>query len=152
MLNSTFGFSPSHPRSPRLAVNRWVAPARVILPIASLLLVSSLSLGVGAQTDPAQIGQYARAAYEIEQMRQRDYAEAKRLLGGNVPGDVCRQKDIPQPVQDICNRFLNHSGEIIRKHGLTPAQFNEITRRRQADPALQQQIQSELMKIQKPGS
>ena len=102
-----------------------------------------------AQNAKDPIDKYARAAYEIERRRQQDYAEAKRIMGGNVPGDVCRQQDIPAPVRDICNRFLSSSSDIIKKNGLTIPQFNDITRRKDADPTLKQQIQGELLRLQK---
>jgi hypothetical protein len=102
-----------------------------------------------AQASSSQVGQYARAAFYIEQQRQQDYAEAKKIMGGNVPEDVCRQQNIPSAVHDICGRFLKRSAEIIKENGLTITQFNEMTRRKDGDPGLQQQIQSELLKLQK---
>jgi hypothetical protein len=108
-----------------------------------------LDAAAQAQTSPAMVTQYARAAYEIEQLRQQYYAQAKKLLGGNVPGDVCRQSSLPQSVRAICTDFLSKSEEIIKNHNLTVAQFNDMTRRKKDDPALQQQIQSELLEIQK---
>lgn len=102
-----------------------------------------------AQSSSPQVGQYARAAFYVEQQRQQDYAEAKKIMGGNVPEDVCRQQNIPSAVHDICGRFLKRSAEIIKENGLTITQFNEITRRKESDPNLQQQIQSELLKLQK---
>ncbi len=98
--------------------------------------------------DPQQITQYARAALKIEQIRQRAYADAKRILSGSVPLDVCRQANIPQSVQAICTDFLDKSEGIIRGSGLTVPQFNEITRLRKSNPEVQQQIQNELIKVQ----
>ena len=49
----------------------------------------------------------------------------------------------------FCGRFLKRSAEIIKDSGLSISQFNELTRRKEGDPALQQQIQSELLKLQK---
>ncbi|MBW4695353.1 MAG: DUF4168 domain-containing protein [Lyngbya sp. HA4199-MV5] len=115
-----------------------------------LLTQQSPSIGVAyAQSTSPQVSQYARAAFYIEQQRQQDYAEAKKIMGGNVPEDVCRQQNIPSAVHDICGRFLKRSAEIIKDSGLTITQFNELTRRKEGDPALQQQIQSELLKLQK---
>lgn len=101
-----------------------------------------------AQADP-QITSYARAAMDIERLRQKRYGEAKQLMGGNVPGDVCRQQDIPSTVRGICDEFLRESTAIIQKNGLDVRQFNDLTRRKNSDPALQQQIQSELLRLQK---
>ena len=109
----------------------------------------SVSDAAYAQASSPQVSQYARAAFYIEQQRQQDYAEAKKIMSGNVPDDVCRQQNIPSAVHDICSRFLKRSAEIIKENGLTIAQFNDITRRKEGDPSLQQQIQSELLKLQK---
>jgi hypothetical protein len=109
----------------------------------------SISDAAYAQGGSPQVSQYARAAFYIEQQRQQDYAEAKKIMSGNVPEDVCRQQNIPSAVHDICGRFLKRSAEIIKENGLTISQFNEITRRKEGDPNLQQQIQSELLKLQK---
>jgi hypothetical protein len=102
-----------------------------------------------AQGNNLPVGQYARSAFEIERLRQRKYAEAKQIMGGKVPDDVCRQSDIPQPVRDICNQLMSASSEIIKRNGLTVNQFNDITRRKDSDPGLQQQIQAELLRLQK---
>lgn len=102
-----------------------------------------------AQGGDSQIARYARAAFEIEQLRQRNYAAAKRIMGGNVPENVCQQANIPAQVRDICNRFLSDSADILDKYRLSGPEFNDITRRKSSDPSLQQQIQGELLRIQK---
>jgi hypothetical protein len=129
--------------------------------LSTVSLLSGLTLQVAqnpaalvsAATAYAQSGdpvsQYARAAYEIERMRQKRYSEAKQVLGGDVPADVCRQQNIPPAVRGICDEFLKESASIIKQNGLTIAQFNDITRRKEGDPKLQQQIQGELMQLQK---
>jgi hypothetical protein len=110
-------------------------------------LVSETAAYAQSGSDP--VSQYARAAYEIERMRQKRYSEAKQVLGGDVPVDVCRQQNIPPAVRGICDEFLKESASIIKQNGLTIAQFNDITRRKGDDPKLQQQIQGELMQLQK---
>lgn len=101
-----------------------------------------------AQTSD-QIVQYARTAYEIEQIRRRNYAKAKRLLGGNVPEDVCSQRTIPAAVKGICEDFSRQAAEVTKRNGLTSTQFNDITRRKDRDPDLRQKIQQELLRLQK---
>lgn len=98
-----------------------------------------------AQADP--VAQYARAAYQIERLRQQKFGQAKKLAP-NLPADPCRQQDIPQPVRSICNSFLSESTEIVKKNGLSISQFNEITRRKDSDPSLQQQIRQEMQRLQ----
>ncbi|MGA7934356.1 MAG: DUF4168 domain-containing protein [Kovacikia sp.] len=115
------------------------------IPRNSIAPISTIS--AHAQSDP--VSQYSRAAYEIERMRQKKYGEAKQVMGGDVPADVCRQQNLPSTVRGICDDFLKESANIIKQNGLTIAQFNDITRRRDSDSALQQQIQSELLRLQK---
>lgn len=111
--------------------------------------VNPLSSAAYAQDDPA-VASYANAAYQIERLRQRRFSEAKREFpGGNVPANVCQQASIPATVRSICDEFMNESAEIIKSNGLSVSQFNEITRRKGSDPALQQQIDTELLRIQK---
>lgn len=153
MMNASFFNQVS---SSRLWANLAISGALSTCAVLAAIVPSISFTKIGLETssaayaqsvEPQQITQYARAAYEIEQMRQRDYAEAKRLMGGNVPGDVCRQPNIPPDVKAICARFLGNSAEIICKNELTVNQFNEITRLRQTNPQVQQQVQSELLKI-----
>jgi hypothetical protein len=109
--------------------------------------LSTSSVAVAQSPDPL-ISNYARAALRVEQLRQRMYTEAKEKLGGNVPPNVCSQQPPPTPVQGICADFMKQSKNIIVEY-LTIAQFNDLTRRKDSDPALQQQIQDELLRIQK---
>lgn len=109
----------------------------------------SISSAAFAQSPDAQISNYARAALRIEQLRQKMYAEAKEKLGGNVPPNVCSQTPPPAPVQDICANFMQQTKDIIRQNNLSVSQFNDLTRRKDSDPALQSQIQAELLRIQK---
>jgi hypothetical protein len=110
---------------------------------------TSLGLDSAAYAQSNPVTQYARAAYEIERLRQSKYAEAKRIMGGTVPDDVCRQSNIPQPVRDICTELMDASADIIKRNGLSGRQFNDLTRQRETDPVLQQQIQAELLRLQK---
>lgn len=119
----------------------------VLSPLSQLALTGALPGAVHAQSDDL-IVRYAQAAYEMEQFRRRDYAEVKRIMSGNVPEDVCDRGNIPAPVQAICGRFAERFDPILRKHGLSRADFNSVHRRAN-DPSVQQRIQQELLKIQK---
>lgn len=141
-------------------------PAFSRMGVAGLLSVASLLSGITlpvtrhpadlfagaaayAQDDPA-VTSYANAAYQIERLRQRRFSEAKReFSGGNVPANVCQQPTIPASVRGICDEFINESAEIIKSNGMSVSQFNEITRRKGSDAALQEQINAELLRIQK---
>jgi hypothetical protein len=106
----------------------------------------SLTNTVRAQSDDL-ITRYARAAYEMEQFRRRDYAEVKRIMGGIVPEELCDRGNISSQVQAICGRFSDRFDPILRKYGLSRAEFNSVHRRAN-DPAIQQRIQQELLRIQ----
>ncbi|MBW4475191.1 MAG: DUF4168 domain-containing protein [Stenomitos rutilans HA7619-LM2] len=150
MQRSVSLLRPSFNAATQIFVVGALSTMGLLVSYAPLLMQQSPFIGVAyAQSSSTQVSQYARAAFYIEQQRQQDYAEAKKIMGGNVPEDVCRQQNIPSAVHDICGRFLKRSAEIIKDSGLTISQFNELTRRKEGDPALQQQIQSELLKLQK---
>jgi hypothetical protein len=109
-------------------------------------LVVQTSGAVQAQSDEL-IVRYARAAYEMEMLRRRDFREVKQLMGGNVPDDVCDRSNIPGQVQAICGRFSGRLDGILSKHGLSRSDFNSVHRRAN-DPSVQQRIQQELMRLQ----
>lgn len=134
---------------PWMVAGLAIASVMVGLPPLPLPFVSGAngSMVVRAQS-PQEVVQYARAAYEIEQMRRRKYAEVKKMLGGAMPGDVCQRANVPGGVRSICDSFVKESNDIVRRHGLTPAQFNDITLKKRRDPNLQQQIQAELLRLQ----
>ena len=44
---------------------------------------------------------------------------------------------------------MTNSAAIIKKNGLSVAEFNDLTRRKDTEPLLQQQIQNELLRLQK---
>jgi hypothetical protein len=98
-------------------------------------LVASVMLpeAVQAQT-PEEIEKYTTIAKQIERQRMQDYAEVKKLMGGNVPPNICQQGNLTQPVQNVCDRFEATSREIITRNGMTVAKFNEIFRFCQQSP------------------
>lgn len=94
------------------------------------------------------VEKYARAAYEIELVRQKLYSVAKRRMNGNIPSDVCRQQNIPSDVRTLCSQLDERAGTILHKVGLDRTVFNDITRRKASDPNLQRQIDQALRRIQ----
>ncbi len=94
-----------------------------------------------------QVDSYAQVVLEMEPLRQRYYKQVKRLLGGTVPEDVCRQETLPKPVRRICDSFFKESEQIIEKR-LSTGEFNQITRRAQTDSALKNRIQQALIRLQ----
>ncbi len=115
-------------------------------PTPSRSTAFSLGSTVQAQSDDL-IARYARAAFDMEQSRRRDYAEVKRIMGGNVPEDVCDRGNLPTQVQNICGRFTGRLDGILAKYGLSRSDFNSV-HRRSNDPSVQQRIQQELIRLQ----
>jgi hypothetical protein len=98
-----------------------------------------------------QVSHYAEAVLEMEPLRQKSYREVRRIMGGNVPDETCRQGGLSKPVKAICDRFFRESADIIQKNNLSINEFNEITQRAQSDPGLKSRIQKELIRQQKVG-
>ncbi len=95
-----------------------------------------------------QVTQYAKAVLQIEPVRQEALAEAKQLMGGNVPSNVCRQSSVPNAVDSVCKTFLSRSAEIIKSSGLTIGGFNQMTMRLQKDSGLRDRMRQELIRQQ----
>jgi len=90
--------------------------------------------GVAQAQSPADIAQYTTVARQIELQRMQDIAEVKRLMGGNVPENVCQQGNLPSKVREICDRFDTHSRTILQKNGMPVAKFNDVVRFCQQNP------------------
>jgi len=95
-----------------------------------------------------QVTQYAKAVLQIEPVRQEALAEAKQIMGGSVPANVCRQSSVPNAVESVCQTFLSRSAEIIKSSGLTISGFNQITLRLQKDSGLRGRMRQELIRQQ----
>jgi hypothetical protein len=99
--------------------------------------VSTLGLlftSVAQAQSPADIAQYKTVAQRIERQRMQDFAEVKRLMGGNVPENVCQQGNLPGKVREICDRFDNNSRTILQQSGMSVSKFNEVIRFCQQNP------------------
>ena len=102
MQRSVSLLRPSFNAATQIFVVGALASMGMVISYAPLLIQRAPTMGAAyAQAGSAPVSQYARAAFYIEQQRQQDYAEAKKIMGGNVPEDVCRQQNIPSAVHDI---------------------------------------------------
>lgn len=90
--------------------------------------------GIAQAQSPADIAQYTSVARQIELQRMQDFAEVKRLMGGNVPENVCQRNDIPGKVREICDRFDDNSRTILQKSGMPVSKFNSVIRFCQQNP------------------
>lgn len=107
---------------------------------------------VTAQTvSPPDISNYARAVLALEPIRKDALARIEKILG-RVPTIVCNEPKtlnaLSGEAREIAVNFCNKSKEIVESNGLTTNTFNQITIKLQNDPALQQQIQQEMIRIQ----
>lgn len=107
---------------------------------------------VTAQTvSPPDISNYARAVLALEPIRKDALARIEKILG-RVPSIVCSEPKtlnaLSREAREIAVNFCNKSKEIVESNGLTTNTFNQITIKLQNDPALQQQIQQEMLRLQ----
>ncbi len=96
-----------------------------------------------------QIRSYAGAVLDIEPLRKDAYRKVQNMMKGNVPSDVCRHGQVPGDVRSICSSFFDESADRIRKNNLSIGEFNDITQKSQSDPKLMNQIQQELIRLQR---
>jgi hypothetical protein len=96
-----------------------------------------------------QIRSYAGAVLDIEPLRKDAYRKVQNMMKGNVPSDVCRHGQLPGDVRSICANFFDESADRIRKNNLSIGEFNDITQKSQSDPKLMNQIQQELIRLQR---
>ncbi|MCS7031095.1 MAG: DUF4168 domain-containing protein [Gloeomargarita sp. SKYG116] len=123
------------------------------LTLMFLLVGLGLSRPVVAQStwSDERIQRYAQIVLELEPIRQAHLEEARRLLGRiNTGGNLCAERNLPPPVQNICNRFFEKSQRLVEQRGLTVQEFNAITIQAQQDPNLSKRIQDAMLRQRKP--
>lgn len=96
-----------------------------------------------------QIRNYAGAVLRIEPLRRDAYRKVKSMMKGNLPNDVCRHSQLPGNVRSICANFFDESADLIRQNNLSIGEFNDITQKSQTDQKLMNQIQQELIRLQR---
>jgi Domain of unknown function (DUF4168) len=121
----------------------------------------SPTLVFGAQAQAQEISaqeitSYARSVLAIEPGRKGAYDEIKSIAGGSVPRVVCNEtkaiNGLPGNVRGIAVNYCDQAKKIIESNGLTVTRFNKITLLQQANPAIKQQIQAELLRLQQAGN
>jgi Domain of unknown function (DUF4168) len=128
----------------------------VIPSLSSTSLTLNFNTAAQAQEISSQeITSYALAVLAIEPRRQEAVKEIKGLVG-SVPPVVCNEtKSINKlrgDVRGVAVSYCDFAKKIIEGKGLTVSRFNAITLSQQADPALKQKIQAELLRIQQESS
>ncbi len=93
-----------------------------------------------------ELAAYVRAAVEIERARRQTYEQISRDNNGSVPDIDCSNpasmSNLGGNVRNQAQGFCNSSMQIISRHGLTPAQFNQISISRQTNRELNNRIRS----------
>jgi hypothetical protein len=120
----------------------------------------SLVFGASAQAQEKisneEITSYARSVLAIEPKRLGASQEIKGLAGGSVPRVVCNETSqinrLDGNVRGIVVNYCQQAKKIIETNGLTVSRFNQLTLLQQANPAVKQRIQAELLRLQQPGN
>jgi len=119
----------------------------------------SLVFGASAQAQEIsnqEITNYARAVLAIEPRRVEAYNEIKGMAGGSVPRVVCNETQeinrLSGGVRGIAVNYCQQAKKVIETNGLTVSRFNQLTLLQQANPAIKQRIQAELLRLQQPGN
>jgi hypothetical protein len=118
----------------------------------------SLVFGASAQAQEIsnqEITSYARSLLAIEPRREKASREIKVIVG-SVPRVVCNESSqinrLPGNSRGIVVNYCDEAKKIIETNGLTVNRFNQLTLLQQANPAIKQRIQAELLRLQQPGN
>ncbi|MEG5209559.1 DUF4168 domain-containing protein [Microcoleus sp. ARI1-A1] len=119
----------------------------------------SLVFGAAAQAQEisnTEITNYARAVLAIEPRRVEAYKEIKGMAGGSVPRVVCNETQeinrLSGNLRGVAVNYCDQAKKIIESNGLTVSRFNQLTLLQQANPAVKQRIQAELLRLQQVGN
>jgi len=138
-----------------------ISTAALVLGWAPGLYGPSPSLVFGASAQAQEISNqeitnYARAVLAIEPRRVEAYNEIKGMAGGSVPRVVCNETQeinrLSGGVRGIAVNYCQQAKKVIETNGLTVNRFNQLTLLQQANPAVKQRIQAELLRLQQPGN
>jgi hypothetical protein len=118
-----------------------------------------LVFGASAQAQEIsnqEITSYARSVLAIEPRRELALKEIKGIVGGSVPRVVCNETSqinrLSGSFRGIAVNYCQEAKKIIETNGLTVSRFNQLTLLQQANPAVKQRIQAELLRLQQPGN
>lgn len=140
---------------------------KVVLSIGSLTAITLIMAGCAAPpssesatpsptvtaVNDQDVERYARAILAIEPKRQEAHDDIQRITQSEqVPDFTCTQPDkiaaLPNNIETIAVNYCTQAKKIGQGQGLTMDKFNGITKSAQTDPALQNRIQAELLRLQ----
>lgn len=143
-------------------VSGWLG--LVGLPVASTFSWPLVTQAAIAQSSISneEISQYARAVLQIDQYRSEAYTEIKDILLNfdmdvseisvtctNTQNIASVPRSVRRQVRDILTDYCNQSQDAVEAAGLSPRRFNEITEAHEADQAVFERIQQELIRLQR---
>jgi hypothetical protein len=90
---------------------------------------------------------YAQAAIEIEGLRKTTLSNIENIVGKSKPNQLnCNQEEnfnqLPDNARNMALSYCNQSENIVKKHGLSNTQFNQIHQQVRQNPALRQKLQA----------
>ena len=107
----------------------------------------SISNQVNAQTPTdATLKKYADAAMEIESLRKTTFDNIENILGKSKPNTLnCYQEEsfnqLPENARSLAVNYCQQSEGIVKKHGLTINQFNQIHQQVRQNNEVNQRLQ-----------
>ena len=100
---------------------------------------------------PEEIGNYAKAGYEVELLRREVYQEIKTLMNEPPPNIVCDRQEtldnLKPDIKAIADRYCNQSQEIVRQNNLSINRFNELKSYYDRRDGFYQEVQNTLLKL-----
>lgn len=89
---------------------------------------------------------YAQAAMEIEGLRKMTLSNIENIVGKSKPNQLnCYQQEsltqLPDNARAMAVNYCEQSEAIVKKHGLSNAQFNQITQQVRENPVIKQKLQ-----------
>lgn len=95
----------------------------------------------------ADLKKYAQAAMEIETIRKSTFENIESMVGKSKLNQInCHQEEslnqLPGNARSLAINYCQQSEEIVKKHGLTINQFNQITQQVRQNPSMKQKLQA----------
>ncbi|WP_017294710.1 DUF4168 domain-containing protein [Geminocystis herdmanii] len=102
---------------------------------------------VAQSVSDGDLKKYAQAAIEIENLRVTTLSNIESIVGKSKPSQLnCYQENtfnqLPSNARNIAENYCQQSEAIVKKHGLTNTQFNQIHQQVRNNPTLKQKVQT----------
>lgn len=130
--------------------------ARSLLKYLLPLTVAAIVVPAAARADdfpsPEEINNFARSAFEIEQLRRSTLSDIREELGQEpVPSLRChKQEEWSQynaKVRRSFEQFCRQAAQIINRNGLSRNRFLEIRQLQNSNPTLKNRVQTQLIQM-----